>query len=377
MEFKSKPFRIISYVLMILVLAFLLQPSGGTWTWLHDVRWFYVLILSFILAYVITPIAIKAAWRLKLLDMPNERKIHSVPIPRVGGIAIVLAVIVATARNFQFSSELTGLVIGSSIIYLIGLIDDIKPLSASLRLAAQVIACVIVIKSGVVLNTLPLGFPGGHIIEIILTAFWLIGIANAINFLDGVDGLATGMVAISALLFFMIAWPTRQSYLAYLTIALAGASLGFLPYNYKPARIFLGDAGATFMGFLLAGLAVMGSWAYNNPMVAISTPLLILGIPIFDMIYTTISRVKNGSVRNVKEWLEYAGKDHFHHRLMKLGFSEKKTVIFIWGLNLCLGLGSLVIRDSGVKGSILLLVQSVIIFLMIVVLMLSGREIKV
>ena len=362
---------------MILVLAFLLQPSGGTWTWLHDVRWFYVLILSFILAYVITPIAIKAAWRLKLLDMPNERKIHSVPIPRVGGIAIVLAVIVATARNFQFSSELTGLVIGSSIIYLIGLIDDIKPLSASLRLAAQVIACVIVIKSGVVLNTLPLGFPGGHIIEIILTAFWLIGIANAINFLDGVDGLATGMVAISALLFFMIAWPTRQSYLAYLTIALAGASLGFLPYNYKPARIFLGDAGATFMGFLLAGLAVMGSWAYNNPMVAISTPLLILGIPIFDMIYTTISRVKNGSVRNVKEWLEYAGKDHFHHRLMKLGFSEKKTVIFIWGLNLCLGLGSLVIRDSGVKGSILLLVQSVIIFLMIVVLMFSGREIKV
>src|SRR3989339_581363 len=377
MEFKSKPFRIISYVLMILVLAFLLQPSGGTWTWLHDVRLFYVLILSFILAYVITPIAIKAAWRLKLLDMPNDRKILPVPIPRVGGIAIVLAVIVATARNFQFSSELTGLVIGSSIIYLIGLIDDIKPLSASLRLAAQVIACVIVIKSGVVLNTLPLGFPGGHIIEIILTAFWLIGIANAINFLDGVDGLATGMVAISALLFFMIAWPTRQSYLAYLTIALAGASLGFLPYNYKPARIFLGDAGATFMGFLLAGLAVMGSWAYNNPMVAISTPLLILGIPIFDMIYTTISRVKNGSVRNVKEWLEYAGKDHFHHRLMKLGFSEKKTVIFIWGLNLCLGLGSLVIRDSGVKGSILLLVQSVIIFLMIVVLMLSGREIKV
>jgi UDP-GlcNAc:undecaprenyl-phosphate GlcNAc-1-phosphate transferase len=182
------------------------------------------------------------------------------------------------------------------------------------------------------------------------------------------------MVMLCSMLFFLIAWPSRQSYLAYVTIAIVGACLGFLPYNWKPARIFLGDAGATFLGFMIAGIAVMGSWAHNNPMVAISTPLLILGIPIFDMIYTTVSRVKNGSVRTFRQWLEYAGRDHFHHRLMHLGLSDRQMVVFVWVLNLCLGIGALVIRDTGTKGSVLLLIQSVIIFLIIVVLMLLGRQ---
>ena len=231
-----------------------------------------------------------------------------------------------------------------------------------------------IIKSDVVLTVFPQTWLFAKYVNVALTLLWFVGIANAINFLDGVDGLATGMIALCALLFFSIAWPTRQSYLSYITIATAGACIGFLPYNWRPAKVFLGDAGATFLGFLIAGLAVMGSWAHKDPAVALSTPLLILGIPIFDMIYITVSRIKNDLVHNVKEWLEYTGRDHFHHRLMHLGLSQVQTVLFIWMLNLCLGLGALVIRDTGIRGSMLLLIQSVIIFVIVIVLMILGKD---
>jgi UDP-GlcNAc:undecaprenyl-phosphate GlcNAc-1-phosphate transferase len=266
--------------------------------------------------------------------------------------------------------------IGGSIIYIIGFIDDIRPLPAVLRLAVQLIACLAVIKGGIYITTIPYYWPFAYFLRVILTIIWLIGIANAINFLDGVDGLVSGMIAISALLFFVIAWPTRQSYLAYLVIAIAGACIGFLPYNWKPAQTFMGDASATFLGFMIAGTAVLGTWTYKNPIIAGVTPLLILGIPIFDMIYTTISRFKNERVHTFKEWLEYTGRDHFHHRLMNVKLSEKHTVLFIWMLNICLGIGAVVIRDTTAVHSVLILTQSVMILLIIVVLMVVGREVE-
>ncbi|MHB9154217.1 MAG: glycosyltransferase family 4 protein [Endomicrobiales bacterium] len=377
MHTQNKTVRTAYYILLGIVAIALMQPKGGTWAWLDNVRWLYVFILAFTLSQLFTPLAVSLAWRFNILDRPDfARKIHTRPIPRLGGLAIFLAVLLSTLRNYQFSRELTGLVIGSSIIYILGLIDDVRPLPATPRLVIQLVAGAIVVKCGVVLTLFPTSWPAYQAMNGVITIVWLIGLANAINFLDGVDGLATSMIALSSLLFFVIAWPTRQSYLSYLTVALAGACIGFLPHNWKPATIFLGDAGATFMGFLIAGLAVMGSWAHGNPMVAVSTPLLILGIPIFDMIYTTVSRIKNGSVRTFKQWLEFAGKDHFHHRLIHLKFSHVQTVLFILLVNLCLGLGALVIRDTGTRGSVLLLAQSVIIFIIIVVLMLLGREIS-
>ena len=351
-----------------------MHPRGGTWAWLHNVRWLYVFILAFAWSQVLTPLVIKAGWYFKILDHPGDRKIHANPIPRIGGLAIFLAVLLTNVRNFQFSSQLVGLLAGSSIIYIIGLIDDISPLSALTRLTIQIVACIVVIQSGVSVSFIPATVPFEKVIEGFITAFWLIGIANAINFLDGVDGLASGMAALCAFLFFLIALPTHQHSLIFITIAVAGAVLGYLPFNWKPAHIFLGDSGATFLGFLLAGLAVMGSWGFNNPVVAFSTPLLILSIPIFDMIYTTISRIRNGHVKTIVQWLEYASRDHFHHRLMNLGLSEVQTVIFIIMLNFMLGLGALTIRDTGTTGSLLLLTQTILIFVVIVVLMLIGKK---
>ncbi len=362
------------YILLVILLVALMQPSGGTWAFIHDIRWLYVFLVSFIITQLLTPIVIKLAFYFKILDYPDARKIHGHPIPRLGGLAIVASILIATARNLQFSPQLLGLTVGCALIYLIGLIDDVHPLPATPRFIAQIVICLMIIKSDVVLTVFPQTWLFAKYVNVALTLLWFVGIANAINFLDGVDGLATGMIALCALLFFSIAWPTRQSYLSYITIATAGACIGFLPYNWRPAKVFLGDAGATFLGFLIAGLAVMGSWAHKDPAVALSTPLLILGIPIFDMIYITVSRIKNDLVHNVKEWLEYTGRDHFHHRLMHLGLSQVQTVLFIWMLNLCLGLGALVIRDTGIRGSMLLLIQSVIIFVIVIVLMILGKD---
>ncbi|MCB4790985.1 MAG: undecaprenyl/decaprenyl-phosphate alpha-N-acetylglucosaminyl 1-phosphate transferase [Elusimicrobia bacterium] len=363
------------YVLLAILLVILIQPSGGTWAFLLGVRWLYILMLSFVCAQLLVPVTIKLAFKYGVLDHPDqERKIHKSPIPRIGGTAIFLAIILTCLRNFKFTPEFTSLIIGSSIIYLTGFIDDIHPLSAMTRIIAQLIACFIVINSGICMTIIPYGVPFKKTIEVVLTVIWLIGIANALNFLDGVDGLAAGMTALCASLFFVISLPTHQKHLGYLSIAITGSCLGFLTYNWKPAVVYMGDAGATFLGFLLAGLSIMGGWAYNSPLVSCATPILILGIPIFDMIYITISRIKNGQVKTFTQWLEYTGRDHFHHRLMHLGLSEVQTVIFILAVNLCIGLGAIVVRDTETRYTFIVLFQSTLIFLIITVLMILGKD---
>jgi len=354
-------------------IIFFTSPWGGRWAWLIGARWIYVLIFSFLVSYLATGLLIPVGNKLKILDIPDHiRKIHTEPVPRVGGLAIFIAVTVAVIRNLQFSKELTALFIGSSLIYLTGFIDDIKPQKASLRLFAQIGASLIALFGGVRITVVPHGMPLELFWEYLITILWLVGLANAINFLDGINGLASGIVSLAGILFFAIAFPTRQSYLAYMTMALVGGCSGFFIWNMK-GKIFLGDAGATFIGFLIAGIAVMGSWAHPDPIVAAVTPLLVLSIPIFDMIYTTISRFRNRQVKNLKEWLEYVGKDHLHHRLMHMGFTPVTSLIFVLLLNLAVGTGALTIRFAGIKGAYLLLVQTVIIFVIVVLLMLQGR----
>jgi len=362
------------YILILILLIALLQPRGGTWAYLLNIRWLYILVLGFIISNLMTPIFINISHKFGFLDYPDERKVHKVPIPRIGGTAIFIAFLVTLLRNLQFSKQLIGLLIGSSLIFIIGFIDDIKGLSATFRIIVQIISALIVIFSGVRITFIPVGWPLENFLEIIITIVWFIGIANAVNFLDGIDGLVTSFGILCSLLFLFIALPTQQKYLAWMCVALAGACFGFLPYNWHQATVFLGDSGATFIGFILAGIAVMGTWAENDPIVALSTPLLVLGVPIFDMIYTTVSRLRNKKVKTVKQWLEYVGKDHFHHRLMKLGLDVPKSVGFIILVNLCLGLSALIIRSAGAVGSILLLIQACGIFTIVVVLMLLGRE---
>jgi UDP-GlcNAc:undecaprenyl-phosphate GlcNAc-1-phosphate transferase len=334
----------------------------------------YLLLFAFLLSFLLTPLTRLISIKLKILDVPDERKIHEKPVPLLGGLAIYISYVVTIFLNFSFSIELKAVVIGGTIILVIGLIDDIKKIPATWKLISQILASGILITFGVKLSFLP-NIWWGNLGEIILTVIWIVGITNAVNFFDGMDGLATGLAAICSLCFFIVSVLTHQSYLGFLTIALAGSCFGFLKFNFKPASIFLGDTGSTFLGFTLAGIAVMGGWAEKNPKVALSLPILILSVFIFDMIYITLARVSDGRVKNLKEWIEYTGKDHLHHRLVNLGFTETETVLFIYLIAACLGLSGINLRTDADLKIYFELLQGFYIFIIIVILMLAGRRV--
>jgi len=366
-------FVIIAY----LFLLFFLPPGWiSAWTWEEGLRWLYLFLIAFFTSHLLSPIAFRLAGVIGAIDIPDKRKMHTVPTPRLGGLAVYLAVVFTIVRNQQFSYELLGLLAGGSIIFILGVVEDSKGLSPYSRLFWQAAAAGIVIYSGIRFH-FPNHWLGGELISVILTFLWLIGMANVVNMMDGIDGLVCGTGMVCSIFFTGIAWNAKQKQLAYLASSLGGACLGFMPSNWNPAKMFLGDCGSTFIGFMLGGMAVFGGWAENNPLVALSTPLLILGIPIFDAVYITISRIRRGVVRSIGEWLEYTGKDHFHHRLVHLGLNVKESVGFIILVNICLGLGAWTMHYTKSRlGTGLLLLQSLLIFCIIVVLMLLGRDVK-
>ena len=316
------------------------------------------------------------AQRLNIVDTPDNRKIHKTPTALLGGVAVYIAFVSAIIITNSYSLELKGVAIGATIIFIAGLVDDIVILRAGLKIFVQIIAVSIMIYYGVVADFLPETW-WGHILEIAITFLWMLGITNSLNFFDGIDGLATGLTVICSVFLSILAIQTHQQYLMILSIALAGSCLGFLPFNLrykKPAIIFLGDAGSTFMGFILAGMVIVGDWGSKAPVKAYAMPMLIMGIFIFDMVYTTTSRIATHKVVNIKEWLEFTGKDHLHHRLTSLGLSAKQTVFFIYFLTASLGMSALVLRNGNVIDALLLLFQAVTIYLIIVILMLRGKK---
>ncbi|MDD5728967.1 MAG: MraY family glycosyltransferase, partial [Victivallales bacterium] len=214
----------------------------------------------------------------------------------------------------------------------------------------------------------------GDIAEIVVTVIWIVGVTNAFNYLDGLDGLAAGSAIINLLVFLMILYRTGQFPLGLGIAMLAGACAGFLPHNFfGKNKMFLGDSGSMFLGFMLACVAITGDWAKDN-VVKLSIPILILGVPIFDMIFTTIMRVKEKKVTNIIEWLRYGGKDHFHHYLVDLGLGPRGAVFFIYYLTFSLGLGAYMVSNDIALEGLLTVVQSSIIFGVIGVLIVLGKR---
>jgi len=333
-------------------------------------------VLSFCITYFLVPFVIEIAKKYNLFDYPDERKIHDQPIPRLGGIAVFLGITISLLRNFQFTKEILGLLFGLVIVFFVSLLDDIYSLSAFIRLISQIVASLIVILFGFKITALPVGFPLENLLESIITIIWFVGVINAINFLDGIDGLVTGFGFFCSLIFLFLSLLTGQKHVSYLSAVLVGASLGFLPYNWYKAKIFLGDSGAVVIGYILAAISVIGWWAEKNPVVSLSTPVLILGVPIYDMIYITISRIKNKQVRSFKEWIEYVGKDHIHHRLLNLNFSVPSSVGIILLITFCLGLYTIILR-YGIFSDVLaiaVLFQASLIFIILSIFMATGRK---
>ncbi|MFC1499632.1 MraY family glycosyltransferase [Candidatus Zixiibacteriota bacterium] len=352
--------------LLGVVLFFVLQSYISLPQWLEWLGPFTLAAsVSFALVLPLSWIAAKTG----LVDRPNERKIHEGAIPLVGGIAIYAGFL---AVNFHYgyhleSEEIRAVMIALGPLLLIGVLDDLWDLPATLKLLVQLGAAAIVISAGVRITFLPPAL-WGNVAEIVLTALWLIGLTNAINFLDGIDGLATSMTIVTAGSFGLVAVATGQPFFLLLCAALCGACAGFLPHNFRrrPASVFLGDSGATLLGFSLAAIAIIGDWGGNgSSAVNVVVPLLILGVPIFDTTFITITRFADGRIRTFREWLEYAGRDHIHHRLLKIGLSRFDAVFFLCVTSLILALSAITLKDATGLFAVLSFIQGVIILTVI------------
>ncbi len=347
-----------------------------------------LLIAAFLLTYAFMPAVIWLANRLGAVDIPDARRVHRQATPRIGGLAVFLSVNITLLLNFNYSVELKAICISGALVAALSMWDDVRGLSAPIKLAGQLIAIGILFQSGLVLE---FGLDGhlisllgpdwgitlGFFLEYLITAVWIIGIANAFNFLDGINGLAAALAAAVCLLMGLLAASTAQLYMLLLCLAVAGSSLGFLPDNaryVRTARAFLGDTGSIYLGWMMAGIAVMGEWSDASSLNAYAAPLLIFSVMIFDMIYTTVARIHRGDVTSVRTWVSYVGRDHLHHRLMYLGLTQKQTVVAVVGIALCSGLAALAMIHAGPLTVTLLLGQSVVLYLLLSALMVLAAK---
>lgn len=329
---------------------------------------------AFLFVLLSTPLFRGIAFKFRIVDFPGKRKMHKTMTPLLGGLAIYTGFALGIFMNPGILRGILPILIGSVIILLLGLLDDIRGLSARSRLFVQLVAAMTVVFFGDRINFLPASW-WGNTIEIIVSLIWILGITNGYNYLDGLDGLAAGSAVINLGCFAIILFITGQSSLFVLAVVLAAACLGFLPYNFMKARkkVFLGDAGSTVIGFILASIGLVGYWAEGD-VVRLSIPILILGVPIFDMVFTTAMRIAERKIKTVGEWLKYAGKDHFHHYLFDIGLASSGAVIFIYFTSILLGLSAIIVSRAYPIMALLAVAQGFIIFGMIGALIVLGNR---
>jgi UDP-GlcNAc:undecaprenyl-phosphate/decaprenyl-phosphate GlcNAc-1-phosphate transferase len=375
--FVEKPALRIFYIPALILLVILMIPFfRGYFTHL-GIRWLYIFLFSFSLSYVLTPVMRRLAFRFNIVDTPNARKIHSKSTPLLGGVAIMVSFSASLMANQLLEREMVVLLAGGLVVGLVGVLDDWQGVSARVKLIIQIIVVFFLIHNGIVLRLLPPLTMWGYCANVALTVIWIVGITNSMNFFDGMDGLAAGLSAIMAIFMGIVSFQTHQPFMGWIAIAVIGSCMGFFPFNFRirsPAAIFLGDAGSTFLGFVLAALAVKGYWSESSRIVSFATPILIFWILIFDMTYISIERVVTGKVRSVREWIDYVGTDHLHHRLYALLGSKRKAVLTIFLYSAALGLGSIALRNARTIDAVILVCQAFLIVLALSLLEYVGRK---
>jgi len=292
-------------------------------------------LIALILTILLTPMVRSFAPEIGALDKPSQRKVHHTVIPRTGGIAIYFGFLVAVLFGLLIGQAsgtiinpkpILGILFGGSIVLIIGLLDDIYRLRPLFKLTAQLIGAAIAIYFGVEINFVSNPFNGLMplgLVAIPLTLLWLVGMTNSVNLIDGLDGLASGVTAISAGTLFFVALRTHQLGAALIMIALAGAAIGFLRYNFNPASVFLGDSGSYFLGFTLAAASIIGVFK-TTLVVALIVPILILGVPIFDTTFAILRRIRD------KKSPFAADDKHIHHLLLRAGLNQREAVMSIY-----------------------------------------------
>lgn len=370
-------FRRIFWTVELIVFCLLLVPIVREIFFQYFGRWLYILLFAAATSALLTPIMIVIASKTGIVDAPGGRKIHDRVTPLLGGAAIIISFISALLANMILDARDIALIAGGTVVAIVGLIDDWKSIRARYKLVIQIIVVIILIRSGIILDLFPIHTTWGYLLNASLSIIWIVGLTNAMNFIDGMDGLATGVSAIISLFMGLVAFQTNQPFMGWIAIAMLGSCLGFLPFNFslrRPASIFLGDAGSTFFGFVLSALAIKASWADNNPIVSFATPILIFWVLIYDMAYISIERIVTGKVKSFQGWIDYVGTDHIHHRLLVIFGDRRKVVFFIFFLCATLGISAITLRGASTSDGILTVVQAFLITVIVSILEYSGRN---
>ncbi len=328
-----------------------------------------IFVTAFVLALIFTPLSIKLAPKVGGVDIPKDnRRMHSRPIPRIGGIAIFIGTIVTLLiwtpgiglsymTGFSFDERLIGIIIGGAVIFIVGFIDDLKALSAKLKLASQIICGLILYFFSVRIEFFGVPFSEDVFqlpaaVSLIVTVIWVIVITNAINLIDGLDGLAGGIACISSIAIAYTAYIHGSYIVCMPLLAVAGSCCGFLPFNFHPAKTFMGDCGSQFLGFMLAAVS-MTSITKSATVVAIIIPVFILALPIFDTVFAIFRRIAN------KRPIMEADKGHLHHRLMAAGMGQRRSVLTLYCISGIMGVAAILLSRPHYFESVILIAVAV------------------
>lgn len=302
-------------------------------------------LIALLASYILTPMAIKLAVRVGAMDAPDARKVHREPIPRMGGLAIYVAFVVAVLATAPYNQQVMGILIGSTVIVAVGILDDLYQLAAKVKLAGQIVAAAVLLFFDIRIDWVMNPFGGEMIyfdwLAIPITIFWIVGLTNTVNLIDGLDGLAAGVSTIAAVSILFIAADMGIVVVALLLAALAGGAVGFLKYNMNPAKVFMGDTGSMFLGYVLAAVAIVGA-VKSAATIALIVPIVALGLPILDTAFAILRRKLSG------EPIFKPDKGHLHHRLLAMGLSQKQAVWLMYGISCCLGISAFILTEVSV-----------------------------
>lgn len=334
---------------------------------------YWSLLAAFIASILFTPLVKRLAFRIGAVDKPNYRKVHAKIMPRIGGLAIFLAFLVGVLVLLPTNEAMIPILIGAFIIIITGVLDDMLEISAKAKFLGQTVAAAVIIFYGhIEIDFINLPFGGvvdfGYL-SIPLTLIWIVGITNAINLIDGLDGLAAGVSTIALVTLATMAFIMGNTFVLVMATVLAVSTIGFLFYNFHPAKIFMGDTGALFLGFMISVLALLGF--KNVTFVSLVIPIVMLGVPISDTFFAIVRRLLN------KQPPFQPDKSHLHHRLLSIGFTHRQTVIIIYGIAIMFGLAAVIFSMAKLWGAILLiLVLLIALELFVEVIGLAGSRYK-
>ncbi len=290
---------------------------------ISGLKYILVFALSFIVSLIATPFVIRLASKLGIMDRPVDNRWHKRAVPCMGGVAIFAGFMVASAVFAPFQRETLIILLGAVVIFALGFLDDRFGTYPKIKFMVQCSVALALALLGVRLRILPAA------VAIPITLLWVVGITNAFNLIDNMDGLSAGMAFIASMTFFLFSWKSGQAIVPVMALALGGACLGFLRYNFNPARVFMGDCGSLLVGYILSTFAILGFWQKSSPIFpALTIPVLILGYAVFDTTLVTVLRLKAKG----PPWV--GGKDHSSHRLVTLGLSDRGTVLLLYALGI-------------------------------------------